>query len=158
MRRLRTFGAVLAVIGVALALSGCLAAKTVTAPVKLAAVTVVTVGETTGSAVVNAGKVARAAFSTSGSLSAATIESLGKLSTAGMVTFVDVAADVIVRVPWREGLTIASSGELAQLDYAAKALALVRGGKLVLQAGKAAQAVGRLPLEAGDVIRLAGRR
>ena len=83
------------------------------APVKLAAVTVVTVSETTASAVVNTGKVARAAFSMSESLSAATIESLGKLSAAGMVTFVDVAADVIVRVPWREGLTIASSRELA---------------------------------------------
>lgn len=81
MRRLRTFGVVLAVVGVALALSGCLAVKAVTAPVKLAAVTVVTVSETTGSAVVNTGKVARAAFSTSGSLSTETIESLGKLSS-----------------------------------------------------------------------------
>ena len=111
MRRLRVFVTVLVVD--ACGLTGCVAERAVKAPVKLAAVTVVTVSETTASAVVNTGKVARAAFSMSESLSAATIESLGKLSAAGMVTFVDVAADVIVRVPWREGLTIASSRELA---------------------------------------------
>lgn len=111
MRRLRVFLTVLVVD--ACGLNVCVAWRAVKAPVTLAAVTVVTVSETTASAVVNTGKVARAAFSMSESLSAATIESLGKLSAAGMVTFVDVAADVIVRVPWREGLAIASSGELA---------------------------------------------
>ncbi len=151
--RLALGGGVLAALGSSF--SGCLAVKAVTAPVKLVAVTVVTVGETAGSAVVNTGKVARAAFSTSGGLTAATIDSLGRLSEAGMVTFVDVAADVIVRVPWRQGLTLASSGQLAQVDYATKALAVVRAGKLVLQAGSATPSLGQLPVNAGDVIRVA---
>ena len=137
-----------------IALSGCLAVKAVTAPVKLVAVTVITVSETAGAAVINTGKVARAAFSTAG-MTAETVESLARLSQAGMVTFVDVANDSIIRVPWQEGLTLATSGQLAHVDYASKAIAWVRAGRLVLQAGKAGARLGQMAVQPGDVIRLA---
>lgn len=139
------------------ALSGCLAVKAVTAPVKLAAVTVITVSETTGAAVVGSGRVAQAALTTSSKLTAEGIEALGQLSVAGMVTLLDADNGTLFRVPWREGLSVALASELAQVDYARRALAVVRAGRLVHEATRARAGTARFPLHPGDVVRLASR-
>jgi hypothetical protein len=151
-------GPVLGLMALALpglfALGGCLSVKTVTAPVKLAAVTVITVSETTGAAVVGTGRVAQAALTTSSQLTAGGIEALGQLSVAGMVTLLDADTGTLLRLPWQEGLTVALAGELARVEYARRALAVVRGGRLVHEVKRVRGATTRFPLRPGDVVRL----
>jgi hypothetical protein len=137
------------------ALSGCLAVKAVTAPVKLAAVTVITVSETTGAAVVGTGRVTRAALNTSTKLTAESIEALGQLSTPGLVTFLDVNQGAVLRVPWQQGMNVALGSQLAQVEFARRALAIVRAGRLVHQVARARSDAGRFQVLAGDVVRLA---
>lgn len=142
-------------IGLVGLLSGCLAFKAVHATGELAATTVIVAGKTTTAAVKAAGKVANSALTTSGALTAAGIELLAALAQAGMVTFVDVATGAIVRVPWSEGLSLYTGGAAAEVTVAGRAIDLVRNGTLVYSAAR--QVAGDPRLEAGDVVRLAGR-
>lgn len=130
---------------------GCLMTKVVTAPVKLAATTVVVVGETAGAVVKTTGKVAVGAVRATGTVADGGITVAAKLARAGMVTFVDVATGAVTRVPWHQGLTLAGGAQAAQVRVAAQAVQVIRAGRL---AYSLAQAKGPLPLASGDVVRV----
>lgn len=134
---------------------GCLAYQAVKTTGELAATTVIVAGKTATTAVKATGRVAGSALSSSGELTATSIESLAELAQAGMVTFVDVASGTIVRVPWEAGMTLYDGGAAAQVAVAGRAVHLVREGKLVFQAARKLRS--NPLLEAGDVVRLAGR-
>ncbi len=105
---------------------------------------------------VSAGTKATAAgVEAAGTLSAASIRSLSKLSVAGMVTFVDISTGTIVRVPWRPGLNVYASSVLAKVAVAQRALAVIRGGRLIYQTVKALSATRVMAVQPGDVLRLA---
>lgn len=72
-----------------------------------------------------------------------------------MVTFVDFDRGQVVRVPWRAGLNVYGGSALANLETAQRALAVVRGGRLVYQTLKSLAADRAFPLQPGDVLRLA---
>jgi len=135
----------------ALSGSGCLATKVVTLPVKLAATTVVVAGETAGTVVKTTGKVAASAVRATGAVADGGITAAAKLARAGMVTFVDVATGAVTRVPWSQGLTLAGGADAAKVRVAARAVQVIRAGKL---AYALANAKGPLPLAAGDVVRV----
>jgi hypothetical protein len=137
--------------GCALSLSGCLVTKVVTAPVKLAATTVVVAGETAGAVVKTTGKVAVGAVRATGAVADGGITAAAKLARAGMVTFVDVATGAVTRVPWQPGLTLAGGEQAAQVQVALQAVQVIRAGRL---AYSLAQAKGPLPLASGDVVRV----
>ena len=136
--------------------SGCLVVEAVGTTGELAATTVIVATKTATAAVKTTGRIATSVIGGSGSLTAGSIEALAKLAQAGMVTFVDAATGVIVRVPWQKGMTLYAGGALAEVKVAERGIDLVRGGKLVFAAAKRARANPRL--EAGDVVRLADRR
>jgi hypothetical protein len=135
---------------------GCIATKVVTAPVKLVATTVVVVGETAGTVVKTTGKVAASAVRATGSVADGGISAAAKLARVGMVTFVDVATGSVVRVPWRQGLTLAGGAQAAQVQVAARAIQVIRAGQLAYAAKNAN--TGPLPLAAGDVVRVGAGR
>jgi hypothetical protein len=135
-------------------LGGCLAYKAVTAPVKLAATAVVVAGETAGAVVTTTGKLAVSAVNATGSVGSGGIDAAARLTETGMVTFVDAASGTIVRVPWRDGLTLASAGTQARVHFAQRAIDVVRAGKVVFSATRLADDGG--PLVSGDVVRLGG--
>ncbi len=154
MNRHRIFCALaLAVTG--LFPAGCIFYKAAKTTGELVATTVIVAGKTTSAVVKTTGKVAASAITSTGSLTATGIESLAALAQAGMVTFVDVATGVIVRVPWQEGMTLYAGGTTAEVALAGRAVDLVRRGKLVYKVAKQRSTNPRL--EAGDVVRLAGR-
>jgi hypothetical protein len=138
-----------------LPLGGCTAVKVVAAPVKVAAKTVIVAGETAGTVVTTSGRVAKAAVRTSGAVtetSLASVEATAKLARMGTVTFADVASGSVVRVPWKEGITLAAAGQMAKVKMAAKAVEVVRGGSVV--SSLSVSAARNLLLRSGDVIRL----
>ena len=128
---------------------GCLMTKVVTAPVKLAATTVVVAGETAGAVVKTTGKVAVGAVRATGSVADGGITAAAKLARAGMVTFVDVATGAVTRVPWQQGLTLAGGAQAAKVQVATQAVQVIRAGRM---AYALAQAKG--PLASGDVVRV----
>lgn len=136
--------------------AGCLAYKAVTAPVKLAATTVVVAGEAAGAVVTTTGKVATSAVRAVGSVGSDGIDSAARLAQAGMVTFVDAASGAVVRVPWREGLTLASAGDAARLATARRAIDVVRAGRVIYSATKNSEVSAAEVLAPGDVVRLGG--
>ncbi len=142
---------ILAVCVMGIGLTGCLATKVVTAPIKLAATTVVVAGETAGAVVKTTGKVAAGAVRASGTVADGGIAAAAKLARAGMVTFVDVATGAVVRVPWTQGLTLAGGAEAAKVRLAAQAVQVIRAGQLAYQTTQPKVA---LPLAAGDVVRV----
>gem|GEM_PF-3830838 len=115
-------------------LGGCLLVSAVEAPVKVAATTVVVAGETAGTVVKTTGKIARAALNAGGTVSSAGLEGAAQLSQAGMVTFADAASGAIVRVPWKQGLTLTQARNLAGVSLARQAVDLVRAGEIVYAA------------------------
>ena len=151
MKTPRRLLGVLGAAGCALNLSGCLMTKVVTAPVKLAATTVVVAGETAGAVVKTTGKVAVGAVRATGTVADGGITAAAKLARAGMVTFVDVATGAVTRVPWQQGLTLAGGARAAQVRVATQAVQVIRAGRL---AYSLAQAKGPLPLASGDVVRV----
>jgi hypothetical protein len=128
--------------------------KVASAPVKLAATTVVVTTETAGAAVKATGKVATSAFNAVGSVGSTGIDSAAKLTETGMVTFVDVATGTIVRVPWRQGATLASASADARLLLARRTIDIVRAGHVVLSS--AHPSAGLAEVASGDVVRLRG--
>lgn len=136
-------------------LPGCLVFKAAHATGELAANTVIVAGKTGTAAVKATGRVATGAINSGGALTATGIESLAALAQAGMVTFVDVATGVIVRVPWSEGLSLHAAGAAAELAVVDRVIDLVRNGRLVYSAAR--QLAGDPRLEPGDVVRLVGR-
>lgn len=148
----RLIGSCLIVYAVGLG-AGCIAFKAVGTTGKLAATTVIVAGKTATKAVTTTGRVASAAMGAGGSVTVAGIEGLAALARTGMVTFVDVTTGALVRVPWREGMTLWQAGELARLQVAERSVALVRGGRLAYSAARDARV--SLPLLSGDVVRLA---
>ena len=133
--------------------AGCIAFKAVGTTGMLAATTVIVAGKTAAKAVSTTGRVASAAIGASGSVAVVGIEGLAALARVGMVTFVDVKTGALVRVLWREGMTLLQAGDLALLQVAKRAVALVRGGRLAYSASRRAR--GSLKVLSGDVIRLA---
>jgi hypothetical protein len=150
-------GALACLVLLPLALSGCLLARTVYAPVKLAGQTVIVATETAGSAVVATGRVAGAALGATSAVTSGGLDALAALSTAGMVTFVDAATEAIVRVPWQEGMTLYAGAEAAQIRTARRAIDLVRAGRLLYSKIEYSDDTARLPVQAGDVVRLVAR-
>ncbi len=140
-----------------LVLSGCLLARTVYAPVKLAGQTVIVATETAGAAVSATGRVAGAALGATGAVTSGGLNALAALSTAGMVTFVDAATGAIVRVPWQEGMTLYAGAETAQIRTARRAVDLVRAGRYLYSNLDYTDDTARLPVLAGDVVRLTSR-
>ena len=149
--RVRTRVAALVAGVIGAGLSGCLATKVVTAPVKLAATTVAVAGETAGAVVKTTGKVVVGAVRATGTVADGGIAAAAKLARAGMVTFVDGATGTVVRVPWTQGLTLAGGAETAKVRMAAQAVQVIRAGRLAHQLS---QPKGALPLVEGDVVRL----
>jgi len=133
---------------------GCLAYQAVSAPVKLAATGVVVAGEAATAVVTTTGKVAVSAANAVGSVGTSSLDSAARLTQVGMVTFVDVASGTIVRVPWREGLTLASAGDAARVGLAQHAIDVVRAGRVIFSAGRGASEAAQLA--SGDVVRLRG--
>ncbi len=133
--------------------AGCLAFKAVGTTGKLAAASVIVAGKTATTAVKTSGRVASAAIGASGSVTVAGIEGLAALARAGMVTFVDGTTGALVRVPWREGMTLWQAGDLAKLQVARRGVTLVRGGRLAYSESRRAR--GTLRLLSGDVVQLA---
>ena len=147
--------AVVLACGVLLPLfGGCLAYEVVATPVKLAATTVVVTGKTAGAAVTATGKVATSAFDAAGRVGSGGIDAASRLATDGMVTFVDVGSGAIVRVPWREGFTLASASTEARLDLLSRAVDVVRAGSVVFTAKRLVDQ--GAALAAGDVVRVRG--
>ncbi len=140
-----------------LLLGGCLLARTVYAPVKLAGQTVIVVGETAGTAVATTGRIAGAALGATGSVTSGGLNALAALSTAGMVTFVDAASGAIVRVPWQEGMNLYAGTEAAKVRTARKAIDLVRAGRYLYSNLEYSDDAARIPILAGDVVRLVAR-
>ncbi len=135
--------------------SGCLVYNAVTMPVKLAATTVVVAGETAGAVVATTGKVAKSAVNAVGNVGSGGIDSAAKLTQAGMVTFVDAASGTVVRVPWQEGLTLASAGDAAKVSLARRTVDVVRAGRVIYSASRNSDAP-RAAVASGDVVRLGG--
>lgn len=134
---------------------GCLVYKAVTVPVKLAATTVIVAGETAGAVVSSTGKLAVSAVNATGNLGSGGIDAAARLAQAGMVTFVDASTGTIVRVPWQEGLTLASAGNAAKVELAKRAINVLRAGKVIYSASKLSGE--GAPLASGDVVRLGGQ-
>ena len=137
-----------------MALGGCLAYEVVSAPVKLAATTVVVAGETAGAVVTTTGKVATSAVRATGNVGSGGIDAASKLAQTGMVTFVDAATGNVVRVPWQEGLTLSGAGSVAKGQIAQRAVEVLRGGKIVYSATRTADE--GATLVTGDVVKIAG--
>ena len=150
-------GALACVSLLPLVLSGCLLARTVYAPVKLAGQTVIVATETAGSAVVATGRVAGAALGATSAVTSGGLNALAALSTAGMVTFVDAATGAVVRVPWQEGMTLYAGAETAQIRTARRVIDVVRAGRFLYSKIDYSADTARLPMLAGDVVRLAAR-
>lgn len=131
---------------------GCLMYKAVTAPVKLAATTVVVAGETAGTVVTSTGKLVSSAARATGNVGSTGIDSAAQLAESGMVTFVDASSGTIVRVPWRDGMTLAAAGTDARLELASRAIEVVRAGRAVYSASRL-DGHGAA-LASGDVVRL----
>jgi hypothetical protein len=141
-------------LGVAGALTGCLAYKVVSTPVKVAATTVVVTGEAAGAAVTATGKIAISAIDAAGRVGSGGIDAASRLAETGMVTFVDVGQGTIVRVPWKQGFTVATAGAEARLELARRAIDVVRAGSVVYSASRLAGEGAQLA--SGDVVRVRG--
>lgn len=141
------------VIGAAMPLSGCLAYHVVATPVKLVGTTAVVAGETAGAVVKTTGKLTVSAVNAVGRVGSSGIEATSRLAEAGMITFVDVGTGTVVRVPWRQGMTLAEATANARLQLASKAVDVVRAGAVVYSASRN-KAVQPLPLSSGDVVRI----
>lgn len=143
-------------------------ASSLQASSSVAGSTVRATGSVGGGTVRGAGRVSRAGIDAvsrvsassvraSGSLTATSINRLARMSQAGMITFVDLSTGQVVRVPWRAGLNVYGGSALANLRTAERALAVIRGGRLIYNTVKALADARALPLEPGDVLRLADR-
>lgn len=146
----------IAIVAAAAALpgGGCLAYHVVATPVKLAADAVVVTGETAGAVVKATGKVTVSAINAVGGVGSGGIDAAAQLTEAGMITFVDVGAGTVTRVPWREGATLASAGAEAKLELARRTIDIVRAGSVVFSSSRVAAA--GAPLASGDVVRIRG--
>jgi hypothetical protein len=134
--------------------SGCMAYKVVSAPVKVAATTVIVTSETAGAAVTATGKIAVSAFGAAGRVGSGSLDAASRLSETGMVTFVDVGQGTIVRVPWRQGFTLATAGAEARMQLARRAIDVVRAGSVIYSASRLADEGAQLA--SGDVVRVRG--
>ncbi len=133
-------------------LGGCLAYQVVSVPVKLAATTAVVAGDTAGAVVTTTGKIAVSAVRAAGNVGSGGIDAASRLAQAGMVTLVDAATTSVVRVPWREGLTLAGAADAARLPVVLRAVDVVRAGRIVYSATRASG--DGAVLASGDVVRL----
>jgi hypothetical protein len=152
--RLRATARLAAPICIAALLTGCLAYKVVSTPVKVAAATVVVTGEAASAAVTATGKIAISAIDAAGRVGSGGVDAASRLAQTGMVTFVDVGQGTIIRVPWKQGFTIATAGAEARLELARRAVDVVRAGSVVYTASRLAGE--GAPLASGDVIRVRG--
>jgi hypothetical protein len=152
--RLRGIALFASSLGLTAALTGCLAYKVVSTPVKVAATTVVVTGEAAGAAVTATGKIAISAIDAAGRVGSGGIDAASRLAETGMVTFVDVGQGTIVRVPWKQGFTVATAGAEARLELARRAIDVVRAGSVVYSASRLAGEGAQLA--SGDVVRVRG--
>ena len=146
----RILGSVLA--GLALGCSsGCLAIKLVTVPLNLAGTAVGVAGQTAGAVVQTSGQVVAGAVRATGTVAASGLAAAAQLARAGMVTFVDAASGTVVRVPWAQGMDLSGGAQAAKVQVAARAIQIIRAGKLVPLGTQPAVSS---PLAAGDVVRV----
>lgn len=147
--------------------AGSLTTGTMRATTSLGTATVNTTGRVAVSGVRGTGRVvisgsdattrvASSSVRATGNLTAQSIENLSRMSQAGMVTFVDFANGSVVRIPWRSGLNVYGGSALANVQTADRALAIIRNGRLVFNTLRALAEVRAMPLQPGDVLRLAG--
>lgn len=139
-------------LAAAAGLGGCLAYKAVTAPVKLAATTVVVAGETAGAVVTSTGRLAVSAARATGSVGSVGLDAAARLAEAGMVTFVDASSGEVTRVPWQQGLTLAGVGHAAKVDLARRVIEVLRVGKVIYTSSRL-DGEGAA-LASGDVVRV----
>lgn len=144
--------ALLLVAVAGLGCGGCVVYHAVATPVKLAATGVVVAGETAGAVVTTTGKVAVSTVKAVGTVGSGGIDAAAKLTEVGMVTFVDAASGTVVRVPWQQGLTLASAGDVAKISMARRTVDVVRAGKVIYSASRGNGAGAELA--SGDVVRL----
>lgn len=143
----------LAAAAAAASQAGCVAYTIVSAPVKVAADAVVVTGETASAAVKATGRVTVSVVNAAGRLGSDGVDASARLTEAGMITFVDAGTGAIIRVPWREGATLATAGADARLQLARRSIQVLRAGSVVLSS---IHPVGATRLAAGDVIRIGG--
>jgi hypothetical protein len=146
----RIFGPALAVLALGCS-SGCLSTKLVTAPLNLAGAAVGVASDTASAVVKTSGKVVVGALRATGSVADGGIVAAAKWARAGMVTFVDAANGAVVRIPWAQGMDLLGGAQAAKVQFASRAIQVIRAGKLV-QHG--AQPKVSWPLAAGDVVRV----
>ncbi len=137
--------------------TGSVGGSTIGTTGNLAGSTVRGTGRVAISGVNASSRVASAGVGAAGTLSAQAIRNLAQFSRAGMVTFVDLRNGSVVRIPWRAGLNVYGGGALAKIETAERALAVVRNGRLVFNTLRALASARALPLQPGDVLRLADR-
>jgi hypothetical protein len=147
--RARSAALALLIVAGGVALGGCLVASAVKGVGDVAVAGVEVAGKTTVAVAKTTGRVASAAV---GSGSADGVKAAAQLARAGLVTFFDPATGAVVRVAWQPGLTLAGAGAAAQVAVAARAVDVIRAGRIAYAATRAARPA--LPLAAGDVVRL----
>lgn len=135
-------------------LGGCLVASAVKGVGDVAVAGVEVAGKTTVAVVKTTGHVAGAALGSGGEVAADGVKAAGKLARAGTITFLDTASGAVVRVPWQQGLTLVGAGAAAKVQVAARAVEVIRAGRIAYSASK--RASGAVSLASGDVVRLGG--
>ncbi len=118
-------------------LGGCFVYHAAKVPVNVAVDTV----EVAGGVAIGTAKIAGSAIGLAASL-----------AQTGVVTFVDVASGTVTRVPWRDGLTLASAGDAAKLQLANHAVDVVRAGKVAYAAS--GPGIDAARVASGDVVRV----
>lgn len=90
-----------------------------------------------------------------GSVAGGAVKLAAGLARAGVVTFVDVAnQDQVSRVPWRQGMTVASAGAAAKVRLAQREVRVVREGRVVYATANEAGSAADATVAAGDVVQV----
>lgn len=138
--------------GVALAtaatgLGGCLAYDVVALPVKVA----YTTAKVTGKTVMFVGRTTDHLVRGSPP-DPTSVRGAARLAAPGSVTFVDVGTRMVVRIPWRPGMTVAGAGMTADETLARRRVQVIRDGAVVTSFRRFGGSGGRV--ESGDVVRV----
>ena len=107
-------------------------------------------GKTAASAVGTAGKVVHSSVNAAGHVAKAAVEAGADIATAPCVIFKDIKTGKASRVPWREGMTLASAIGEAGISADLDAVSVLRKGRKVRPETS-------FVLKPGDVIELAAK-
>lgn len=139
---------------VAIPLSGLPGGCVVGSALLVAGDAAVTGAKVVGSTTVGAVKTVGHAVTpkSGGNTASEAVRGAGAFARTGMVTFLDTDTAVVVRVPWKRGLTLAGAAAAARLQVAQRAVDVVRSGRVVYANSRFTGA--GAALASGDVVRL----